>query len=191
MQLTVLISFLAVVSTQALHVLGNPLPGSSRAATLACPGGTVIAETYIGKDKNVKVEYIACASNKAISKRSDLEARQTNVCGANCKTNCFAGGTGGPDPNNCHIIADAIRFDSQAKGALFQIPTGVNNTIAMTFRDCLTFFVNQDFTNLTYCRLDWADVLDFIAPNCQAQQNAHGGNCVATDQRWFIQAQHS
>jgi hypothetical protein len=29
--------------------------------------------------------------------------------------------------------------------------------------------------------------LDNVALNCQATQNAHGGNCVATDQTYFIQ----
>ena len=32
-----------------------------------------------------------------------------------------------------------------------------------------------------------ADVIDWVAPHCQSTQNAHGGNCVASDQRWFIQ----
>ena len=32
-----------------------------------------------------------------------------------------------------------------------------------------------------------AALIDFIAPNCQATQNAHGGICVADDQSWFVQ----
>lgn len=31
-------------------------------------------------------------------------------------TNCFPGAGGGPDPNDCHVIADALRYDSQNIG---------------------------------------------------------------------------
>ncbi|KAI5981202.1 hypothetical protein EDD15DRAFT_2336753 [Pisolithus albus] len=32
-----------------------------------------------------------------------------------------------------------------------------------------------------------SSVVEYVAFNCQSQQNAHGGNCVASDQSWFIQ----
>lgn len=31
-------------------------------------------------------------------------------------TNCFLPAGGGPDPNECHIIADALRFESENTG---------------------------------------------------------------------------
>jgi len=170
------------------------LVGTTHAAPsldATCKGRVLVSETFIGKDKNVKMETFSCSDTK---RSVNLDARQTNatnVCGANCVTNCFLPAGGGPNPNDCHVIADALLFDSQNVGAIFPIGTGTNNTIALTFRSCETFFVNQDLGPLAYCRSDWAAVVDFVAPNCQATQNAHGGNCVATDQRWFIQVQHS
>ena len=76
----------------------------------------------------------------------------------------------------------------------------------MTYRSCESFIVNQAGVALQDCRTDWvcfncivrwlgywanvvlqASILDNLAFNCQATQNAHGGLSVATDQRWFIQ----
>ncbi|KAF5346410.1 hypothetical protein D9758_012760 [Tetrapyrgos nigripes] len=180
-----------LLSALALAVSASPF---IRRAEL-CAGQATVTESFIGKNKDVKLEEISCASG--LSARA-LEGRQTNtsnVCGANCVTNCFTPSGGGPDPNECHIIADALRFESQNTSALFQIANGVRtagaNVVTLTFRSCESFFVNQDLQPLVYCRTDFADVIDFVAPNCQATQNAHGGNCVATDQRWFIQVQHS
>jgi hypothetical protein len=31
-------------------------------------------------------------------------------------TNCFLPAGGGPDPNQCHVIADALRFNSENTG---------------------------------------------------------------------------
>ncbi|KAF8884150.1 hypothetical protein BD779DRAFT_793181 [Infundibulicybe gibba] len=183
--LSIAVSFCALVSAQtdvAASVAAN------------CKGRVVTSESFIGKDKNVKMETFSCAD--AASKRSvDLDARQstngTIVCGVTCTTNCFLPAGGGPDPNDCHVIADALLFQSQNIGDLFGVNNGTNNTVALSFRSCETFFVNQDIAPLSYCRTDWAGVVDFVAPNCQATQNAHGGNCVGDDLRWFIQVQHA
>ncbi|KAJ8082763.1 hypothetical protein PM082_008619 [Marasmius tenuissimus] len=164
-------------------------------------------ETFIGANQDVKVDFVTCPGPSP----QLLAARQTpptNVCGTQCKTNCFTPSGGGPDPNECDVIANALRFDSENTETLhmclcrhvlygptqflntapiFPIGTGTNNTVAMTFRSCKTFFVNQNLGDLAYCRTDWTDVLDFATLSCQATQNAHGSNCVATDQRWFVQ----
>ncbi|KAF8884162.1 hypothetical protein BD779DRAFT_794074 [Infundibulicybe gibba] len=184
--LSIAVSFCALVSAQTDVA-------ASVAAT--CKGRVVTSETFIGKDKNVKMETFNCSDTVKRSVDVNLDARQTapvNVCGANCATNCFLPAGGGPDPNDCHVISDALLFDSENIGATFTIGgTGASNTIALTFRSCETFFVNQTPGLLTYCRIDWGAVDDIVASNCQATQNAHGGNCVATDGRWFIQVQHS
>jgi len=161
--------------------------------TLAhCHSPRVISEVYIGKDKNVKAEYVRCA-NPYSRELSPLGKRQVpNVCGAACTTNCFVPSGGGPDPNECHVIADALLYDSQNVGALFTLdPSANTSVITMTYRSCSSFIVNQAGYALQYCRTDWSAVLDYVALNCQAPQNAHGGNCIAQDQRWFIQVQHS
>ncbi|KAK0489913.1 hypothetical protein EDD18DRAFT_559178 [Armillaria luteobubalina] len=160
-----------------------------------CPGQVTHSETYIGVDKNVKVETVSCPDG-ALTKRGDLIPRQTsnvtNVCGAQCNTLCFTPSGGGPDPNECHIIADAIRYDSQNIGSTFTINNGTTgNIVVMTYSSCESFFVNQIDGLMEYCRLDWASVIDYVAPNCQATQNAHGGDCLAADGTWFIQVQHS
>jgi len=158
-----------------------------------CKGNQVITATqYIGAEKNVKMDYITCDSVNQ-SDGALLQSRQAaaNVCGANCTTDCFNPSGGGPDPNDCHVIADALRFDSQNIAPVFQIGTGTSNIVSLTFSSCTSFFLNQASTPLDYCRTDFASVVDFVAPNCQATQNAHGGLCVANDGRWFVQVQHS
>ncbi|KAL4245312.1 hypothetical protein ABKN59_008334 [Abortiporus biennis] len=161
-----------------------------------CQSPTVVSETFIGKDKNVKVQSLRCDDivplQDVSARDGELERRQTNVCGAPCTTNCFTPSGGGPDPNECHVITDALLFDSQNIGPLFTL-NPANNTavITMTYSSCTSFMVNQAGIPLQYCRSDWASVLDFVAFNCQATQNAHGGNCVANNQQWFIQVNHS
>ncbi|KAI0089796.1 hypothetical protein BDY19DRAFT_86079 [Irpex rosettiformis] len=144
---------------------------------------------HIGKDKNVHAEVVQC-DGIPLTPPSEILPRQVNVCGAQCNTNCFTPSGGGPDPNECHVIADALLYDSQNVGALFTMDPAQNTSvITMQYRSCKTFIVDQAGIPLTYCRTDWSAVLDFVAFNCQSQQNAHGGNCVAADQRWFIQVQ--
>jgi len=148
-----------------------------------------LTESFIGKDRNVKVVYASCPATTVLPRA--LESRQTNLCTDNCTTNCFVPAGGGPDPNECHVIADALRFESQNTGAIFAVGLSPNNTVILTYSSCKSFFVNQDLGPVAYCRTNWADTLDNLAFNCQATQNAHGGNCVAVDQRYFIQVQHS
>ncbi|KAJ7907191.1 hypothetical protein B0H13DRAFT_2662491 [Mycena leptocephala] len=176
-----------------------------RAAGEVCEGQVTLSETYIGQDKNVHVQFATCPKYEA--KVKTLEARQVvDVCGDPCTTSCFTPSGGGPVPNDCHIIADALRFDSQNIGKyhftltkpylrirfrLMRLAQGTNNTVVVQFASCLSFFVNQDTVPIEYCRTDWASLIDFIAPNCQSTQNAHGGLCIATNQQWFAQVNHS
>ncbi|KAJ4469267.1 hypothetical protein J3R30DRAFT_1583347 [Lentinula aciculospora] len=177
-----------VALTFALVVAASPT--TTKRDTIICAGEEILSETYIGEDKNVKLQHITCPQIATPVKRA-LAPRQTDVCGNTCDTICFTPSGGGPDPNDCHVIADALRFDSQNVGALFEIGTGTNNTVALFYSSCESFYVNQDSIPQLYCRTDWASVIDYVAPNCQATQNAHGGDCVATDQQFFIQVQHS
>ncbi|KAJ7732671.1 hypothetical protein B0H16DRAFT_1468445 [Mycena metata] len=153
-----------------------------RAAGDVCDGQVTLSEAFIGADKNVHVRYATCP--KYGSKVKTLEARQApiDVCGNSC---------GGPNPNDCAVIADALLYDSQNIGPLFTVGTGTNNTVVMQYATCLTFFVNQDTVPIEYCRNDWSSLVTFIAPNCQATQNAHGGLCLASNEQWFAQVNHS
>lgn len=53
---------------------------------LPCQSPVVTSETYIGEDKNVKVETIVCNDPPAqVARETELEKRQSsNVCGATC-----------------------------------------------------------------------------------------------------------
>ncbi|KAI0070309.1 hypothetical protein K474DRAFT_1578234, partial [Panus rudis PR-1116 ss-1] len=152
-----------------------------------CQSPSVISETTIGEYGKVKVQAVHCDNADAVhGLKIAADSPPANVCGAPCTTYCWSPAGGGPDPNECHVIADALRYDSQNVGALFTIPANAS-VITMQYQSCKSFFVNQAGYDEQYCRTDWAAVLDYVAYNCQAQQNAHGGLCVAGDQRWFIQ----
>ncbi|KAJ3928067.1 MAG: hypothetical protein NXY57DRAFT_1041924 [Lentinula lateritia] len=154
---------------------------------IVCPGQVTVSEIFIGANSNVKLAQVYCPENTVPT----LTPRQDNG-----STNCFTPSGGGPDPNDCTVIADAMRFYSQnvtlplhVEDDTFLIGTGTNNTVVLTYSTCETFYVNQDPVEQSYCYSDWASIVDYIAPNCQSTQNAHGGNCVADDQQWFIQVQ--
>ncbi|THH27893.1 hypothetical protein EUX98_g6295 [Antrodiella citrinella] len=150
-----------------------------------CKSPVVAEQSYIG---NVQLSAIQCANFlPSFSKRQTTPV--SNVCGAQCDTHCFNPAGGGPDPNDCNVIADALRYDSQDISEEFNVST-TNALFVLQYHSCESFFVNQaGSTDLTYCRSDWAAVIDFVAFNCQATQNAHGGLCVAASQEWFIQIQ--
>ncbi|EIW76546.1 hypothetical protein CONPUDRAFT_76192 [Coniophora puteana RWD-64-598 SS2] len=155
-----------------------------------CEDLQVLSTSYIGDASQVKAQTVHCAN---LERRSNLvkskRAAPTNVCGAACTTNCFTPSGGGPNPNDCQVIADALLYDSQNTGNLFNITIGT--PVYMQYATCETFFVNQASVNQTYCRDDWSTVTEYVADNCQSTQNAHGGNCVADDGSWFIQIQAS
>ncbi|KIJ61680.1 hypothetical protein HYDPIDRAFT_115462 [Hydnomerulius pinastri MD-312] len=173
-----------------ISLLASILAGGAIATTplpFTCVDKEVLSTTYVGLNKDVKAEVLSCANTLAT--RDLVTKRQTDVCGATCNTNCFTPSGGGPNPNDCQVIADALLYDGENVGPLFNITVGT--PIYMQYASCESFFVNQVNYNLTYCRSDWSSVIDYVALNCQAQQNAHGGNCVASDQSWFIQVQTS
>ncbi|KAF9228159.1 hypothetical protein BS17DRAFT_773168 [Gyrodon lividus] len=170
-------------------LLTSVLAGSvtATASSFTCADKQVLSTIYLGANKDVKAEVLSCTST--LAGRDLISKRQTDICGAACTTNCFYPAGGGPDPNDCQVIADALLYDSENVGPLFNITTG--NSIFMQYASCESFFVNQVSYNLTYCRSDWSSVIEYLAFNCQSQQNAHGGNCVANDQSWFSQVQTS
>jgi hypothetical protein len=66
------------------------LPGALAVAVPAveyCQNPRVVNTTYVGQDKNVKVEHLACDAVAAPVAAHAIEARQSNnVCGAPCKS---------------------------------------------------------------------------------------------------------
>ncbi|KAG1753213.1 hypothetical protein EDB19DRAFT_1902864 [Suillus lakei] len=152
------------------------------ASSFACENKAIISTSFIGENSDVQVDTVACSNT--IEKR-DLSTRQTNVCADTCTTNCFTPSGGGPNPYDCQVISDALLYNSQNNEALFNITSGT--AIYMQYSTCQTFFVNQASYSETYCSSNWANVVEYVAFNCQSTQNAHGGNCVPPDQTWFIQ----
>jgi len=182
----------------AAYALPNILATSSPAipdeVSALCESPTAISEAWVGENKDVKMTSYSCTNisgnGNSTAEESSLTKRANNVCGAQCVTDCFNPAGGGPDPNECHVISDALRYNSQNIGNVFDIPRSAA-VVRMQYASCYSFFVNQATVDLQYCRQDWAAVLDYVAFNCQAQQNAHGGLCLASSKQWFIQVQHS
>ena len=69
---------------------------------------------------------------------------------------CFNPGVGGPNPNDCNVIGNALLYNTQSQGALFTIPAQAD-TVVMRYHSCLTFFRNQakPAIDLQYNRTDW------------------------------------
>ncbi|KAF8148697.1 hypothetical protein B0H34DRAFT_802904 [Crassisporium funariophilum] len=120
-----------------------------------------------------------------------LYARQgadaVSVCGVKCTTSYMprtVSAGDGPDPNDCRVISDTIRFLSQNSALTNTIPPGGNLT--MRYNTCESFFLNKATTPLTYCRLDWAPIVDHVALTSKLTHHA-GGDCVAEDGSWLFQ----
>ncbi|KAH7924205.1 hypothetical protein BV22DRAFT_1196128 [Leucogyrophana mollusca] len=175
----------ALLAVFASTLAQSAIVGSPN-SPFTCENKEVFSTSYIGQYKNVKAEVVSCSNH--LQRRSEFVKRQTDVCGGACTTNCFAPAGNGPDPNDCQVIADALLYASQNGEPLFDIDAGTSG-IYMQYQTCQSYFLNQASYNETYCRSDWAEVIEYVAFNCQSQQNAHGGNCVASDQSWFIQIQ--
>ncbi|KAI0820566.1 hypothetical protein BC628DRAFT_836618 [Trametes gibbosa] len=171
----------------------------------ACPNEVLAAEWFIGKDQNVRLAYSRCdgdgrsivsAQGAVVPLPLPLTKRQggmPNVCGATCDTFCFSPAGGGPNEGDCNIIADALLFESENTGDFFNASAAgsASAKITLQYKSCTTYFLNQSPAQLTYCRSDWSKLTTFIAPHCDAAHDAHGGLCVADDQRWFVQVQHT
>ncbi|KAI6046639.1 hypothetical protein EDC04DRAFT_2887901 [Pisolithus marmoratus] len=192
-----LLALTAVFSMFAVGVFATAIPS----IPFLCEDAEVLTTHSIGRNEEVQAQVLSCSNRPSPTVDSVALAAPTNVCGHTCNTNCFTPAGGGPDPNDCQVIAHALLYANQNTGACHSIydetklhlhqGTNFNITVGspifMQYASCETFFVNQASYNETYCRNDWASVIEYVAFNCQAQQNAHGGNCVASDQTWFIQ----
>ncbi|TBU25678.1 hypothetical protein BD311DRAFT_809046 [Dichomitus squalens] len=161
-----------------------------------CASEIVSHEGFIGADNNVKFSASHCNDLTRVTANGlELSRRQSSsdVCGAACDTSCFPGSSSGPNQADCNVIADALLYDNQNIGPLFNITASGTATdkITMQYKSCLTFFLNQDSSDLEYCRDDWSSLVTWLSSDCDAANNAHGGLCVPTDQRWFVQVQNT
>lgn len=89
-------------------------------------------------------------------------------------TNCFAPSGGGPNPYDCRVIENALKYESANDGKRTrfffgggkihkcfvgdQFPIRAANStgaVTMTYATCKTFIDNLVGGDLTYCRNDW------------------------------------
>ncbi|KAK0441262.1 uncharacterized protein EV420DRAFT_1485716 [Desarmillaria tabescens] len=142
-----------------------------------CEGQVTLSVSYIGADKNVKAWRRSIPPNSWC-----YECLWRTIQPGN--TFCFIPPGGSPDPNDCHVIADALRYESENTvyeriGNLFDLANDSNgNTVVMVYNSCESFFGNEMYGVIEYCRDDWASVIDWMAPNCQSTP---GGDCFASD----------
>lgn len=87
MQVFALLPLLATLLSASSGVSAHP--GVIAAHPPTCAKETVVSETFIGQDKNVKLEYSRCDDAPYVSADGHFAPakRQTssNVCGAPCK----------------------------------------------------------------------------------------------------------
>ncbi|KAI0658351.1 hypothetical protein C8Q70DRAFT_190681 [Cubamyces menziesii] len=172
----------------------------SAASLSVCDNEVVASETFIGKDHNVKLTTSHCdgvpqvsSQGALLNKRQHTPGPPVNVCGNQCDTHCFNPSGGGPNENDCAVIADALLYDEQNVGDLFNVTynSSPGDKVTMQYGSCLTYFLNQNSRDFIYCRSDWSSLVTWLSGDCNAANNAHGGLCVATDGDWYIQVQHS
>ncbi|KIM86519.1 hypothetical protein PILCRDRAFT_306601 [Piloderma croceum F 1598] len=163
----------------------------------ACVAKQILGKTFIGPNKDVIAEYYSCVTSASPPEVSAALATHkngpTNVCGLACTTHCY-NGSGGPNPNDCQVIADALLYESQNIGNNVEVGAAgpnLTNYLTMIYASCKSTLVNQLATNITYCRNDWAGITGYIGANCQSTQKAKGGICVETKKKFFVQVNHS
>lgn len=108
----------SILSTFAVEVLAVALPSTP----FVCRNEEILAMYPIGKNEEVQAQVLSCSDLPNVMDRSAGQKRQTNVCGDACTTNCFSPAGGGPNPNDCQVIANALLYDSQNIGLLSEIP---------------------------------------------------------------------
>ncbi|KAH7101792.1 hypothetical protein BKA62DRAFT_757098 [Auriculariales sp. MPI-PUGE-AT-0066] len=143
--------------------------------TWACK--TSAAEIKAAKEEEAFALEKLDARGVSISETT-LTKRGYNACGIYCPTYCYGGAGGGPDPNHCTQLAQGWTSGT------FVVNQGV--TVYYSLASCQVLVRNLgNFGGLTYCWNDLRGVTNYIAWNCQATQNAHGGYCPMNNE-WSI-----
>jgi len=101
-------------------------------------------------------------------------------CGTPCDSTCYPG-SNGPDPNDCQTIANSLRTHNPLVFTL-----NPNNFLLLSYKTCGIGFQNQIAASSIGCSQqiiydypDMADVLQYLAWNCQSSQGARGGRCTS------------
>ncbi|KDQ50526.1 hypothetical protein JAAARDRAFT_41986 [Jaapia argillacea MUCL 33604] len=109
-------------------------------------------------------------AERAVKRDTSLTKRTYDLCGASCTTYCYTPAGGGPNPNDCQTLANGFSGD-------YTMTAGYYYT--WTYGSCEVQQSNiiSPAQDIYYCYSDLAGVVSYIAWNCQATQNAHGGYC--------------
>lgn len=95
-----------------------------------CHGQEVLKQTYIGQSNDVLASYYTCSDSSPATSFAPPTARslegRTNECSAPCTTTCYTPSGGGPNPNDCTVVADALLYESQNTGLQFSIGPAVS-----------------------------------------------------------------
>jgi len=123
------------------------------------------------------------APNDCVSRFGTANQGQGFVgeCGAPCSSSCYQG-TGGPDPNDCQHIANALFAQSPQLFVLYPF-----NFVLLSYNSCGTGIQNQIAAasisgcsqTMIYDYTDWAGIAQYLAWTCQAFVGANGGKCTA------------
>ncbi|KAH7098526.1 hypothetical protein BKA62DRAFT_368315 [Auriculariales sp. MPI-PUGE-AT-0066] len=102
---------------------------------------------------------------------SERGVNDYNACGAWCPTTCYTpAGRHGPNPNDCSRLVQGMTQGS------FTVERG--SALSYWLGSCGVTITNRsNYRYLRYCYKDLQVVTNWIAWNCQAPQNAHGGQC--------------
>ncbi|KAI0353251.1 hypothetical protein OH77DRAFT_643612 [Trametes cingulata] len=196
MRTSAVVSYLYFLAAAAIGVSATVF---GLVADSTCPNGreAILTETFIGEARHVKVIHSRCDDGIPARRRTFAGAKRQNatqtsqgVCGAQCQTFCWTPGPDGPSANDCTVIADALLYESQNDGPVFDVAAKGTpaNKVTMKYGTCETYFYNKlGSTSLTYCREDWSQLVTWLSQKCVTSSQDTVGLCVDKDQRWFVQ----
>ncbi|KII95396.1 hypothetical protein PLICRDRAFT_212832 [Plicaturopsis crispa FD-325 SS-3] len=154
----------------------------SRSAAFVCEDGSpgTLLSSSVVNGKELTVHFCPLPANRnttAAARSTEVAARDAdanyNLVGAPCTTYCYTPAGGGPDPNDCQSLANDYAGDGD-----FTIGSG--GGLVWSLGSCQVVQWNDMSSGdvlYNYNTANWAGVVSYIAWNCQATQNAHGGTC--------------
>ncbi|KAH6893868.1 hypothetical protein BKA70DRAFT_1439927 [Coprinopsis sp. MPI-PUGE-AT-0042] len=168
---------------------------ASMASPVTSDPNCTTVESFIGENKDIKVETVICEDGTSPNVPRSLEARQdvTDLCFVGCSAECLgepAPGQPTPVVFDCEQIAEALRFEAHQVGTTgpFSVAAGASSTI--TNGQCKTTFTNKRASgSVGWCQEGWAATLFGLTNSCGSK--GIGGVCSdrAAANRWDVRYQ--
>lgn len=108
--------------------------------TGSCIDKQITRQSRIGFSNEVSVEHISCSKAPRATSQLDIDIRKRtggatiNVCSYPCNTLCNPG-TGGPVPEDCGVIADALLYMSDNSEEYFDVEGPVSTYLHLRPKD--------------------------------------------------------